>query len=183
MSHFCLRQCRPDDAALLSLLGSATFLQSYADRLDAADILEHAAKHHSTAAYERLLAPPENRAYVAEIPPGKVAVGYILCTAPDLPPETVEAGDYELRRIYLLHRFHGLGIGRALMQGALDSARQHGYRRLTLGVYGQNHEALRFYEKAGFRRVGERLFTVGRTTHHDFVLAHDLRGIPPGRSG
>ena len=159
---------------MLSLVGGATFLQTYAPTHDAADILAHAAKNHSVAAYERLLAVQENRAYAAEILPGEAAIGYILCAAPELPAETIKPGDYELRRIYLLHRFQGLGIGGALLRQAINAARELGYRRLTLGVYGKNHDALRFYEKAGFREIGERTFTVGRTVCHDYVLARSL---------
>ena len=172
--HYRIRRCHAADAAMLSLVGGATFLQTYAPTHDAADILAHATKNHSTGSYERLLAVPENRAYFAEIEPGGAAIGYILCAAPDLPAETVEPGDYELRRIYLLHRFQGLGIGQALMRQAIDAAREQGYRRLTLGVYGKNHDALRFYERSGFREIGERTFTVGRTVCHDYVLARRL---------
>ena len=174
MMDFRIRLCHTGDAAMLSLIGGATFLQTYAPTHDAEDILAHAAKNHSVAAYERLLAVPENRAYTAEILPGGAAIGYILCALPDLPPETVQPGDYELRRIYLLHRFQSAGIGRALMRQAIDAARDTGYRRLTLGVYGQNHDALRFYGKAGFREIGERTFSVGRTICHDYVLAYNL---------
>ncbi len=159
---------------MLSLVGGATFLQTYAPTHDAADILAHATKNHSAGSYERLLAVPENRAYFAELLPGKAAVGYLLCAAPDLPAETIEPGDYELRRIYLLHRYQGLGIGRALMQQAIDAAKDQGYQRLTLGVYGKNQEALRFYQKSGFREIGERTFSVGSTVCHDYVLARRL---------
>ncbi len=119
-------------------------------------------------------AAPENRTWVAESAPGNAPVGYALCTAPDLPLPDLGPGDYELRRIYLLHRFQGTGIGRALMQQAVQSATDQGYARLLLGVYGKNHAALAFYERAGFTQVGERFFTVGKTTHHDAVMARPL---------
>ena len=173
MADFILRRCVPGDEAMLSLVGGASFLEAYADVLDGPDILAHWQKNHSGAAYTRYLAATENRTYVAEMAPGNAPVGYILCTAPDFPIETT-TGDYELRRIYLLHRFQGLGIGRALMDRAIASAREQGYKRLLLGVYGKNHSALRFYEKAGFTQIGERFFTVGATTHHDAVMALPL---------
>ena len=173
MANFTLRRCVAGEEPMLSLVGGATFLEAYADRLNAADILAHFQKNHSAEKYAAYLAAPENRAYVVELPPGNVPVGYILCTAPDFPIETA-ASDYELRRIYLLHRFQGLGIGRALMDEAIISAQEQGYRRLLLGVYGENHSAIRFYEKAGFRQIGERFFTVGATTHHDAVMARAL---------
>lgn len=173
MADFVLRRCVPGDEPMLSLVGGASFLEAFADVLDGPDILAHWHKNHSVEAYAKYLAPPENRVYVAEVAPGNAAVGYIVCTAPDFPIET-KPEDYELRRIYLLHRFQGCGIGRALMDQAIASARELGYKRLLLGVYGANHGAIRFYEKAGFTQIGERFFTVGATTHHDAVMAKVL---------
>ncbi len=159
---------------MLSLVGGASFLEAFAGVLDGADILAHFKKNHSEETYAKYLAAPENRTYVAEVQPGNAPVGYIICTAPDLPLPDLSEADYELRRIYLLHRFQGTGIGRALMQKAIEIAREQGYRRLLLGVYGKNHGAIRFYEKAGFKQIGERFFTVGATTHHDAVMGLDL---------
>ena len=158
---------------MLSLVGGASFLEAFADVLDGPDILAHFHKNHSVEKYAEYLATPGNRTYVAEVAPGAAPVGYIVCTAPEFPMET-SAEDYELRRIYLLHRFQGRGIGKALMDQAIASAREQGYQRLLLGVYGKNHGAIRFYEKAGFAQIGERFFTVGATTHHDAVMARPL---------
>lgn len=174
MTDFTLRPCRPGDEAMLSLVGGATFLDSYADRLDGADIVAHVQKNHSVEAYTHYLAVPENRAVVATIAPGLSPVGYTLCTLPDLPLPDIGPGDYELRRIYLLSRFQGTGIGRALILQAIATAAELGYKRLLLGVYGQNFAAIRFYEKAGFTQIGERYFTVGKTTHHDAVMGRTV---------
>lgn len=159
---------------MLSLVGGASFLEAFADVLNAADILAHARKNHSEAMYTGLLENPVNRAWVTEAAPGGVPVGYAVCTAPDLPLPDLGPTDYELRRIYLLHRFQGTGRGRALMEAAMASASAQGYRRLLLGVYGKNHLAIQFYERSGFTQVGERFFTVGSTVHHDAVMARPL---------
>ncbi len=156
---------------MLSLIGGAAFLEAYADQLDGPDILAHLHKNHSEAAYANYLASPENRTWVAEAAPGHAPVGYALCTVPDLPLPDLSPLDYELRRIYLLYRFQGTGIGRALMQQAIHSATEQGYARLLLGVHGKNDAAIAFYRKAGFAQIGERFFTVGQTTHHDAVMA------------
>lgn len=172
-TQFRLRQCGPGDEQMLSLVGGASFLEAFADVLDAPDILAHFHKNHSPEMYEKYMAMPTGRVTVAEIPPGNVPVGYIICCEPDFPIETLPS-DYELRRIYLLHRFQGLGIGKALMDRAIEYTRELGRKRLILGVYGKNHAAIRFYEKAGFTQIGERFFTVGSTTHHDAVMAREV---------
>ena len=170
---FRLRRCGPGDEERLSLVGGASFLEAFADVLDGNDILAHFKKNHSVEMYAKYMGMPTGRVTIAESAPGDAPVGYIVCCEPDLPVDITPA-DYELRRIYLLHRFQGRGIGKALMDAAVEYARELGRKRLVLGVYGKNYEAIQFYEKAGFTHIGERFFTVGATTHHDAVMGRDL---------
>lgn len=171
--QYRLRTCTVGDAPLISLVGGAAFLEAFADALDAADILQHCLRNNSPEAFTKYLAQPTVRCVMAEAAPGSAPVGYMLTCEPELPV-VVTPLDYELRRLYLLHRFQGLGIGRALMDAAASAARELGRTRLLLGVYGKNDAAIRFYECAGFSTIGERYFTVGTTTHHDLVMARPL---------
>ena len=138
-SHYHLRLCAPADNALLSLVGGSSFLEAFAGILDAADVLAHCQRNNSPEAFAKYLAHPTTRCMMAEAQPGDAPVGYIVCCEPDLPVDVIPQ-DYELRRIYLLHRFQGLGIGRALMDAAIEQARQLGRTRLLLGVYGKNYD-------------------------------------------
>lgn len=171
--HFTIRACGPGDEPRLSLVGGASFLEAFAGVLEGDDILAHFHKNHAPEMYAKYMAAPAGRVAVAEVRPGNAPVGYIVCCEPDFPIAT-SSTDYELRRIYLLHRFQGLGLGRTLMDKAVTFARELGRTRLLLGVYGRNHDAIRFYEKTGFQQIGERFFTVGSTTHHDAVMARTL---------
>ena len=47
-------------------------------------------------------------------------------------------------------------------------------RRLLLGVKDDNHRAIAFYTKQGFRQIATRRFDVGGTLYDDVVLARDL---------
>ncbi len=51
---------------------------------------------------------------------------------------------------------HGAGLGAVLLRETEEAARGLGYRKLFVETYGSATfaRALRFYEKAGFRRVG-----------------------------
>jgi RimJ/RimL family protein N-acetyltransferase len=48
------------------------------------------------------------------------------------------------------------GIGRALLEQAVDWARDAGVRKLELHVFPWNEPALRLYERFGFEREGLR---------------------------
>ena len=61
------------------------------------------------------------------------------------------------------------------MNEAIRIAEERGGKRLLVGVYRENLSAIRFYEKAGFAVIGERLFRVGKRMLPDLVK-------PPGKS-
>ena len=173
MSEITIRPCTPADAARLSVVAAATFIETYAGIVDGDDLVAHCHSTHAPEAYAGLLADPSRRLFLAVMEPGEAPVGFMLMGAPDLPVET-GPDDMELTRIYALHRFHGKGLGARLMQTAIDTARAAGKRRLLLAVYSRNDRANAFYRKSGFKQVGERLFHVGVNDYQDWVLALDL---------
>ena len=170
--EFVLRECGPGDAERLALVGAASFLEAFAGFLPGEDILAHCRKHHSAEKYAAMLADADTRIVVAEVKGS--AVGYAVVCPPDMPAVRVTAADVELKRIYLLHRFQGAGIGAALMEWSVSTARRLGKKRLLLGVNDQNDKAVAFYLKHGFVHAGTRRFQVGTMLCSDFILAKEL---------
>src|SRR5262245_44821132 len=176
MQPITIRRCEPGDEIALSIVGQASFLDTFAGVLSGKDILGHCVREHSNGKYARWLADPDSAAWIAEVEPGQAPVGYLVLTKPDLPLSDISLNDAEVKRVYILSRFRGAGLGRRLMQEAGFYAQSRGIRRLLLGVYSGNSGAISFYEKLGYQRVGERSFRVGDNIYNDFILA-----LPLGR--
>ncbi len=104
------------------------------------DILEHAEHQHAPEKYAAWLADPGCPCWIAETP-GGAPVGYLVATPPDLPLPDLDPRDLEIRRIYLLYRFQGLGVGGWLMEQVLNHAAAANCRRVLLGVYSRNEGA------------------------------------------
>jgi len=168
-----IRACRPGDEAALALVGQATFLETYAGVLPSSDIVSHCKTEHGEALYAAWLAKPGYNLWSAEMSEGGAAVGYAALTPPDLPVPTGE-NDVELKRIYLLNRFHGTGLGAKLMTTAMEAAAQAGFTRMLLGVFGGNSRAITFYARQGYVEAGVRKFRVGANEYDDLVLARAL---------
>jgi diamine N-acetyltransferase len=168
-----IRTAEPGDERRLSLVASATFLETFAGTLDGADIVAHCEREHAVAAYAGWLANPDARLWLAETEARSAAVGYLLLAPPSLPLADLRQDDLEVKRIYVLSRFQG-GAGSALMDRAVEEARRRGARRLLLGVYARNDRALAFYARHGFAKVGERRFQVGANAYEDVILAREL---------
>jgi ribosomal protein S18 acetylase RimI-like enzyme len=169
-----IRAANQADADMLALVGAATFLDSFAGEHTGADILGHCQRNHSPEVYRRWLQDPAARLWLAEDAVGNAPVGYLVMDRASLPLPDLQPADYEVKRIYLLARYHGQGSGRLLMQHAIDGARALGARRLLLGVYDRNLAAIAFYRRLGFTIVGERAFWIGNRECHDHLFGLQL---------
>ncbi len=168
-----VRRAGEADAALLSLIANAAFLDTYAAMVPGADLLAHCVKNNAVEVFAAWLADPAVVVTVAEIDPGHAPIGYAVLTPPDFP-EGVEPGDVELRRIYTLRQAYGSGVGAALMARAQADAAARGGKRLLLGVWDQNARARAFYERQGFHVIASRDFQIGSAIHTDPVYARAL---------
>ena len=173
MADFTLREATLADVPELSLIGQGTFLESYADLIQRADIIKHCQNQHGEAAYQTYLTDGVSKAWIAEMDSTGAPIGYALMTAPDLPVE-LKPGDAELKRIYVYSKFQGTGAGRALMATVEAEAQAKRAPRLLLGTYEDNQRALNFYAKAGFETIGTRTFQVGDACFCDLVLGKVL---------
>jgi ribosomal protein S18 acetylase RimI-like enzyme len=169
--EIALRFCAAGDEDALALVGAATFLETFAGLLTGSDILAHCRVHHAASQYAAWLADAKYRLCLAELK--GAPVGFVVLSPPDLPV-AVTQDDIELKRIYLLHRFQGGGLGRALLEWSAAQARLMGKKRLLLGVKADNTAALAFYDRVGFVRIGERKFLVGNMWCDDFILSLSL---------
>ncbi len=170
-----IRNCSPGDERALSLVGQASFLEAFAGVLPVGDILSHCEKQHAPGKYLSWLQDPCSKVWVLELSIGGAPVGYLVRTTPELPLVDLAPTDAEIKRVYLLHRFQGLGLGRLLMEKAREDALASGFRRLLLGVYSRNESALSFYQKLGYTIVGSRRFTVGGNSYDDHILGLAIR--------
>ena len=174
MTEFTIQAATLSDARALAQIGAATFLESYTDLIDGEAIINHCEEQHSVRTYEKYLGAPLGKAWIARFAKTGVPIGYALNCAPELDEVAPQPGDVELKRIYAFSRFHGSGVGRALMEASIAHAKEIRAPRLLLGTYKGNERAISFYKKQGFETIGTRQFCVGGTYFDDVIMALTL---------
>ena len=108
-------------------------------------------------------------------------IGFVKLGPPELAGATDRYIAIELRQLYILQDWRGLGAAQALMDWALAEAKARGGQELYLTVYTENRRARRFYEKLRLRRGrplqvhGRR---AGRRGHHHAGEPVTRRGRP-----
>ena len=162
-----IRRATPDDAAALSVLGTQTFVETFAHLYTPADLQAFLDESHSQAAYAKVLADPDYALWIAER--DGQAIGYAQAGRCGLPHADVKPEDGELKRLYLLQSAQNGGVGNALFQQALAWLERDGPRTLWIGVWSENFGAQRFYERHGFGFVAEYEFIVGEQRDREFM--------------
>jgi GNAT superfamily N-acetyltransferase len=84
---------------------------------------------------------------------GGRAVGYAFATLDESDSSTwlLEGRTAELESLAVLPEARGAGVGAALLAAVREQLRALGVRRIDLTVVEGNDDAMRFYEREGFR--------------------------------
>lgn len=106
-----------------------------------------------TASYSN----PRSRFFVAE------HRGEILGGAGLAPLSGGDESTCELRKMYLMPRLRGFGLGRKFIELCLQQARELGYKQMYLETVAGMDQAQKLYAKAGFKPLPEPM---GQTGHY-----------------
>lgn len=168
-----IRRATEADAALLSSLSTACFIEAFGHLYEQDDLQAFLQEAHSLEAWQELLGNQQYATWVVE--GAGEALGYATAGTCGLPHADVRAEDGELKRIYLRKQLQNGGWGGKLFQAAMDWLERDGPRTLWIGVWSQNLGAQRFYARHGFERGGEYEFPVGRVRDLEFILRRPAR--------
>lgn len=101
---------------------------------------------------------------------GDLIIGYAKLKSNSIEDGISANKPIELCRLYALQEYIGLGIGKALMNECFSLARKNGHDVMWLGVWEYNFRAQKFYEKLGFKKVGEHIFQLGSDPQTDWLM-------------
>ena len=164
------------DAALLARMGEETFRDTFAADNTPADMEAYVAAAFGEAQQAAELADPHTRVLIAEI--GGEAVGYVRLITGPAPARVAAQRPMEISRFYARTTWIGRGVGAALMTRALHEAQANGCDAAWLGVWERNLRAIAFYERWGFRAVGEQVFVLGSDPQRDLVMVRAVSPLP-----
>ena len=100
------------------------------------------------ASVERLIGRDDTEFWLAAPSDGEPAAG--LCQLRFRHSVWTATEDCWLEDLFVRREARGRGVGRALVQRALERARERGCRRVELDTYEDNNGAIRLYESFGF---------------------------------
>lgn len=165
----------PAAAAQLAELGRRLFYEAYAAQNTSENMAAYA---DTTFGPEQQMAELEDPHTVfLEARMLQELVGYAklqLHSDLGLDPEKVPEDRLEIERLYVAEDWIGTGLGAALMRRTIEEARQQQCRAVVLGVWEHNDRAREFYQRFGFRPIGQHAFRLGAEEQTDLILRKGL---------
>jgi ribosomal protein S18 acetylase RimI-like enzyme len=102
--------------------------------------------------YAEWLAEQDAFALLAELEPDGAAVGYAVVSIHGADDSHRTGQRFaEVQSLAVLDDMRGAGVGTALLQAVYVELRELGIEELAISVLATNHDALRLYEREGFK--------------------------------
>lgn len=158
-----IRKINIDDLETLRYLSIQTFKETFEEVNTEEDMQKYLDENLSIEKLKTELENPNSEFYFVEN--NDEILGYLKLNFKDAQTEKVEENHFEIERIYVLKAFLGQKLGQILFDKAIEIGREKNLEYVWLGVWEENHRAIRFYGKNGFEIFGK----------HDFVLGEDVQ--------
>jgi diamine N-acetyltransferase len=105
---------------------------------------------------------------------GGAVAGYLKVNDAAAQTDLHDAHSLEIERIYVTRDYQGLGFGKALLEKAMEIAKERKRTFVWLGVWEKNGNAIAFYEKMGFSRIGTHDFYLGKERQTDLIMKKEV---------
>ncbi|QGQ45900.1 GNAT family N-acetyltransferase [Metabacillus sediminilitoris] len=100
--------------------------------------------------------------------------GYLKVNTNDAQSEEMGDKSLEIERIYIKNKFQKHGLGKYLLNKAMEIALERNKKKIWLGVWEKNENAIAFYKKMGFVQTGAHSFYMGDEEQLDFIMTKTL---------
>ena len=163
-----IRKINIDDLETLRNLSIQTFKETFEEVNTEEDMQKYLDENLSIEKLKTELENPNSEFYFAEN--NDEILGYLKLNFKDAQTEKLEENHFEIERIYVLKAFLGQKIGQILFDKAIEIGREKNLEYVWLGVWEENHRAIKFYEKNGFEIFGKHDFVLGKDVQTDLLM-------------
>lgn len=160
------------DLAELLKLSIETFEDTFAADNDPADFQEYLAEAFTQEKLKTELLNPDSRFFF--IYSEEKLAGYMKLNVGAAQTERSGKNDLEVERLYIRKNFKRQGLGKQLLELAIETAKKEKRENIWLGVWEENLKAQRFYQTLGFRQIGAHDFYIGSDKQTDLLMAKKL---------
>ena len=166
------KTCSIDDLTTLIDIAKSTFVAAFKKDNNPDDFETYITSAFSEKKFKSELLNPNSTFYFAYV--NNDLIGYFKLNEKEAQNEKFDQEGVELERIYILEAFQKQRLGEKLLYKALEITKAKKAAFLWLGVWEQNNDAIRFYEKHGFTKFSTHPYYLGNDKQIDWLLKRNL---------
>lgn len=167
-----LTKCTTEDAEQILEIGYETFDETFKAQNTPENMKDYLDKAFNLPQIEKELANPESHFFF--LYSKNELAGYLKVNTGEAQTEDMGDEAAEIERIYVRSGFQKNGLGNVLLNKAEEVAKEKEKKKIWLGVWEKNENAISFYEKKGFVHESSHSFYMGDEQQTDFIMIKDL---------
>ncbi|MBA2937527.1 GNAT family N-acetyltransferase [Paenibacillus sp. CGMCC 1.16610] len=167
-----IKQCTLEELGLLQEISIETFTETFKHQNSPENMRAYLEKAFHPKQLEKELSNISSEFYF--IYSNEELAGYLKVNIHDAQTESMGNDALEVERIYIRKNFHKQGLGKYLLKKAIEIAMQRDKKKIWLGVWEQNENAITFYQKMDFVKTGAHSFYMGDDEQIDLIMTKVL---------
>lgn len=168
MEKFFIKECSLEDIEKLKYISEKTFCETYSSENTEEDMKNYLKENFSYEHIESEVKNSASRFYIVEH--NKEIIAYMKLNFDKAQIDKGHNNTLEVQRIYVLQEYKGNQIGKRLIEKAIQIGRDNDLKYIWLGVWENNINAIKFYEKQGFEKFGTCIFKLGEDEQIDNLM-------------
>lgn len=167
-----VKKCTLEDSHALQEISYETFNDTFKDQNSPENMNAYMEKAFNLGQLEKELSNVSSQFFFVYY--NEQMAGYLKVNTNDAQSEEMGNEAFEVERIYIKNKFQKHGLGKYLLNKAIEIAIEHGKKKIWLGVWEKNENAISFYKKMGFVQSGAHSFYMGDEEQIDFIMVKTL---------
>lgn len=167
-----LKKCTVEDLGTLQEISIETFSETFKNQNSPENMEAYLAKAFNFKQLEKEILNGSSEFYF--VYSNQEIAGYLKVNTNDAQSEKMGDDSLEIERIYIRRKFHKQGLGKLLINKAIEMAATRNKEKIWLGVWEKNENAISFYEKMGFVHTGYHSFYMGEEEQMDYIMIKTL---------
>ena len=163
-----LKKCTLADLSKLQEIGAETFNETFKDQNSPENMKAYFESAFNIKQLEKELTNPLSQFSFVYF--NHEIAGYLKVNTDEAQSESMGAESLEIERIYVKKKFHKHGLGKYMLNKAIEIAIEHHKEKIWLGVWEVNENAIGFYNKMGFVQTGVHSFYMGEDEQRDLIM-------------
>lgn len=167
-----LKKCSHEDLKILQEISIETFNDTFKDQNSPENMKAYLESAFHSKQLEKELSNISSQFFFVYF--NHEVAGYLKVNTNEAQSEEMGDESLEIERIYIKNIFQKHGLGKYLFNKAVEIALESNKKKIWLGVWEKNENAIAFYEKMGFVQTGAHSFYMGDEEQIDFIMIKTL---------